>query len=278
MHRHLATRFAARSRTSYRSNSPLTDDVIRQYAPSIFSEEKHASRSDRYTCIPTSVVLQGLRKEGFQPFEVTQTKSRDESRREHSKHMIRLRHASQIEAAEAQEVILLNSHDGTSSYQMLTGVFRFVCANGMVSGDVCDDVRVPHRGDVVGEVINGAFQVLDKFGRVIEQKEGMKALMLGHEEQEIFARAALDLKFDTETAAAPVTESQVLSARRSADTGNDLWRTFNRVQENLIRGGLDARTATNKRTRTRAVTGIDSNVKLNRALWTLAEEMRKLKA
>ncbi|EER8463752.1 DUF945 domain-containing protein, partial [Escherichia coli] len=26
--------------------------------------------------------------------------------------------------------ILLNSHDGTSSYQMLPGYFRFVCQNG----------------------------------------------------------------------------------------------------------------------------------------------------
>jgi hypothetical protein len=30
--------------------------------------------------------------------------------------------------------------------------------------------------------------------------------------------------------------------------------------------------------RTRPVTGLDADVKLNRALWVLAEEMRKLKA
>jgi hypothetical protein len=38
--------------------------------------------------------------------------------------MLRLRHASQINGAEANEIILLNSHDGTSSYQMLAGQFR----------------------------------------------------------------------------------------------------------------------------------------------------------
>src|SRR3546814_17984138 len=67
-----------------------------------------------------------LRKKGFQPFMVTQTRTRHEDRRDYTKHMIRLRHASQINArGEANEIILLNSHDGTSSYQMLAGMFRF---------------------------------------------------------------------------------------------------------------------------------------------------------
>ena len=74
---------------------------------------------------------------------VTQTRVRDEGRREHTKHMIRLRHASQINGAEANEIVLLNSHDGTSSYQMLAGMFRFVCSNGLVCGDTVADVRVP---------------------------------------------------------------------------------------------------------------------------------------
>ncbi|MNW03587.1 hypothetical protein D3C71_1995420 [compost metagenome] len=40
----------------------------------------------------------------------------------------RLRHASQINGREANEIILLNSHDGTSSYQMLAGMFRLLPA------------------------------------------------------------------------------------------------------------------------------------------------------
>ncbi len=57
--------------------------------------------------------------------------------------MIRLRHASQINGSEANEIIFLNSHDGTSSYQMLAGMFRFVCQNGLVCGDAVAGVRVP---------------------------------------------------------------------------------------------------------------------------------------
>jgi hypothetical protein len=120
----LATRFA-RNTHVIRSESPLAEDEMRLAAPSIFAEGKHASRSERYTYIPSIEVLRGLRKEGFEPFMVAQSKSRIEGKSEFTKHMIRMRHAGHVETRpEANEIILINSHDGASSYQMLAGVFR----------------------------------------------------------------------------------------------------------------------------------------------------------
>ncbi len=52
--------------------------------------------------IPTATVLTELREEGFEPFMVTQTRVRDEGQRDYTKHMIRLRHASQINGARGQ--------------------------------------------------------------------------------------------------------------------------------------------------------------------------------
>jgi len=120
----LATRFA---HTTFvlRSDTPLTEAQMRQTAPSIFAPGKHISRSERYAYIPTIDVLRGLRKEGFEPFMVAQSKSRIEGKTDYTKHMIRMRHAAQVQAkAEAHEIILINSHDGASCYQMLAGVFR----------------------------------------------------------------------------------------------------------------------------------------------------------
>ena len=56
----------------------------------------------------------------------------------------------------------------------------------------------------------------------------------------------------------------------------DLWSVFNRTQENLTQGGL--RSANGRRQQTRPVQGIDQNIRLNRALWLLADGMRQLKA
>jgi hypothetical protein len=274
----LASSFNSRSPV-LRSVSPLSDDQIRAVAPSIFAEGKHDSRSQRYTYIPTIDVLNGLRNEGFQPFMVCQTRVRDQDKREHTKHMIRMRPANEITGDDVNEIILLNSHDGTSSYQMLAGVFRFVCQNGMVAGDTVGEVRVPHKGNIVRNVINGAFDVLDGFDLIREQKAGMQAVTLNRDEQTAFARAALTLRYDPTEAdsSPPITESQLLGARRFEDRHDDLWTTFNRVQENLTKGGLHGRSRSGRAMSTRAVTGIDQNVKLNRALWVLAEAMRQLR-
>jgi hypothetical protein len=277
----LAARFS-RQASRLSSATPLSEDQMRSVAPSIFASGKHPSRSERYTYIPTIEVLRGLRREGFEPFMVAQGASRIEGKAEFTKHLIRLRHAGQQQSREeANEIILINSHDGASSYQMLAGVFRFVCCNGMVVGDAVQDLRIPHKGDVQHEVIEGAFRVLNEFDRVDDSVDAMKALGLQAEEQQAFATAALQLRFGERgqgLAPAPITSSQLLEVRRAEDIDSSLWTTFQRVQENAVRGGQTGRSAQGRRIRTRAVEGIDRGVGLNRALWTLAEEMRRLKA
>jgi hypothetical protein len=273
----LASRFASHSPT-LRSNTPLSNDQIRSVAPSIFAEAQHDSRSERYRYISTGVILDQLRKQGFEPFMVAQTRVRDSNRREFTKHMIRLRHADSIVKDEANEVIMLNSHDGTSSYQMLAGMIRFVCMNSLVTCENGTEIRVHHKGnDIADRVIEGAFEVVNGFERIAAVRDEMKALPLSRSEAEVFAQAALVAKYD-EPEKVPLQPSQVLMPRRWEDNNSDLWSIYNRVQENLIHGGLNGITATGKRRQTRAVSGIDASLKLNRALWTLAEGMKGLKA
>ena len=267
----LASRFG--NINSIRRDRALTNDELARYVPSIFSEEKHISRSDRYTYIPTITLLDNLRKEGFHPFFACQTRVRNLNKQDHTKHMLRLRQEGQITGKEVPEIILLNSHDGSSSYQMIPGLFRFVCANGMVCGDSFGEVRVPHKGDVVDRVIEGAYEVLNIFDRVEEQRETMQGISLPKPAQQAFAHAALTYRYGEEYQ--PVTKEQILMPRRWEDKKDDLWTTYQRLQENLIKGGLSGRSAKGKHARTRAINGIDGDIKLNRALWVMAENMRQ---
>uniref|UniRef100_UPI002041828E DUF932 domain-containing protein n=1 Tax=Escherichia coli TaxID=562 RepID=UPI002041828E len=108
----LASRFGRYN--SIRRERPLTDDELMQFVPSVFSGDKHESRSERYTYIPTINIINKLRDEGFQPFFACQSRVRDLGRREYSKHMLRLRRDGHINGQEVPEIILLNSHDGSS--------------------------------------------------------------------------------------------------------------------------------------------------------------------
>ncbi|EOZ3813725.1 DUF932 domain-containing protein [Citrobacter youngae] len=256
-----------------RRDRPLTFDELMQTVPSIFGESKHDSRSEKYTFIPTITLLENLQREGFQPFFACQSRVRDQSRREHTKHMLRLRRAGQINGQQVPEIIILNSHDGASSFQLLPGIFRSVCTNSLVCGQFFGEIRVPHRGNVVEKVIEGAYEVLGIFDRVEEKRDAMQSLQLPSPAQQAFAKAALNYRFGEEHQ--PVTTAQILTPRRYEDRKDDLWSVFNRCQENLLKGGLSGRSALGKRSHTRAVNGIDGDIKLNRALWVMAEELQQ---
>jgi hypothetical protein len=93
---------------------------------------------------------------------------------------------------------------------------------------------------------------------VEEKRDAMQSLMLPPPAQQALAKAALTYRFGEEHQ--PVTESQLLSPRRWQDESGDLWTTYQRIQENLIKGGLYGRNAKGGRTHTRAIKGIDGDV------------------
>ena len=275
---HLATRFGRNSH-QISGREPLDNEALYRHVPSIFAREAHDSRSERYVYVPTIDIVEGLRREGWFPFFAVQSVPRDGSRHGHAKHMLRLRRDEGIGKPEAAEVIVVNSHDGTSSYQMFAGMLRFVCTNSLVAGERFEEVRVPHKGNIQHDIIEGVYTVAEDFPRLIDASETMKEITLSTDERHILAEASLVARYGENES--PVRPDQIIQPRRREDMGQSLWMTFNAIQENIVRGGLHGskRNAEGRirRSQTRAINGIDQNVTLNRALWTLAEGMQRLK-
>ena len=256
----------------------LSADDLRQCVPSAFAEEAHSSRSARYAYVPTFDIIEGLQRAGFSPVKAVQSRCRTEDKKDFTKHLIRFRRDDQIGATEAREIIMKNSHDGSSAYELSAGVFRLVCSNGLCVGNEDMMFKVRHSGNAVDEVIDVASRIVDNFDLVTADIELMKSARLDKPLQLALANAAIAARFDTDEK--PVTAEQVLRPRRQADVADDAWTVFNRTQENLIKGHL---MGTSKNAvghtvhrRTREVTGIDQNTALNRALWTLGVEVAKL--
>lgn len=262
---------------------PLDLDLIARAAPSVLASDKHESRSARYTYISTYEIMQGLAKEGFHPYSILQAGSKIEGKRAFTKHLIRFRSETTVRGINGSiyEVCLLNSHDGTTSEKMFGGFFRFACKNGSIFFDGnATEVRVPHTGNVLHKVVEGAYAVLGQAQLAVEHVENFQRITLNREERMAFATAARALRFEDEHAVRP---EQLLNVRRTDDREPDLWSTFNVVQENVLRGGLgytQTNPETQRQTRrtTAPVRSVDGDVKLNRALWVLAEEMAKHKA
>lgn len=265
----------------YNSNKTqaMTNDELLIKAPSVFAEGKHEGCSDKYKFIPTIHVVDQLRAEGWMPVWASESRVRDKSKEGFQKHMLRFRKEDKsLEVGDSIiETVLVNSHDRSCAYQLHAGVFRLVCSNGMVVADATfGKVSTKHVGFDPREVIEASYKVIEDAPQIADSIGGMREVQLVEREQLALAESALHLKYD-ELKDSPVDPRQLLSTRRWDDKGNDLWTTFNRIQENMLRGGLRGRTSNNRRTRTREVKSIDKNVKLNKALWHLAEEMKNLK-
>lgn len=278
MYHQLATRFG-RDAHQISGREPLDNEALFRHVPSVFAREAHDSRSERYVYVATIDIVEGLRREGWFPFFAVQSVPRDGSRHGHAKHMLRLRRDGGVGKPEAAEVIIVNSHDGTSAYQMFAGMLRFVCTNSMIAGERFEEVRVPHKGNIQHDIIEGVHTVAEDFPRLIDASETMKDIRVSEDERRVLAEASLVARYGEDES--PLRPEQIIAPRRREDMVGSLWSTFNVIQEHLTKGGLHGqkRNAEGRirHNQTRAINGIDQNVGLNRALWTLAEGMQRLK-
>lgn len=152
----------------------------------------------------------------------------------------------------------------------------------VVGNGTIEQVRVKHTGDVIPSVIEGCNHILQRLPEASESVAEMNSLQLSAPEQAAFASAALQLRYDSPEES-PITSDKLLTLKRRDDAAPTLWNTLNTVQENIIRGGISYIQRNEQghrvaRRQTREVRGIDQNTAINRALWTLAEEMKRIKA
>jgi Domain of unknown function (DUF932) len=264
----------------------LSNEEIQRFAPSAFAGQPYHAMSGRYAFVPTSQVIDGMRSAGFMPVMASQSSSRIAGKENFTKHMLRFRSVnSQLTNVGDSdlETVLINSHDGTSRYVLMLGVFRLVCSNGLiVSESLVAGVKVRHIGDIVQSVIDGSLDLIDQAPKIQATINQWRTITLTQDEQGVFAKSAHLLRFPEQesTLAQAIKPETLLKARRYDDNGSDLWSTFNRVQENAINGGMRGLVRNGyrlQRRTARSVTGIDQNVNLNKKLWQLAEETAQVK-
>jgi len=274
--------------TQFRLNSAhaeqLNNDQLRQTAPSIFLDEVSEDRSMRYRMVKTITVVEAMRDVGFYPVAVQQSGARSQQGHEVGLHSVRFRHRSAMDMVtnkygssgeEFEEIMLLNSHNTMSSFQLYLSVFRKVCMNGLVMSSDQGHISIPHVGNVVERVVAGAAAMVEHVTELAEARHEMSKIELDDAERFMFANAALQLRYSGRTS--PIEAHDVLTRRRIADSAPTLWNTLNVVQENMIRGGLRGHTTTGRRTSTREITSISSDLAINRMLWSLAEAARNMK-
>jgi len=222
--------------------------------------------SPRYSHITSTRIADTLRQAGWEFSDGTTRRARTPERAAHAAHVLRFRNANLPTInGNIIEAVMLNSHDGSTAFQLGFGIYRMACANGIV---VCTaslgSIRLIHSGLNLDAVFNAATKLTDRAPEVAATVERWSNTRLG--------QARWGERF--------VEAPDILRAPRPEDCHDDLWTVFNRGQESILRGGIDVTlrkpvvaegeepTSTRRAT---AIRGAMKQLRLNESLFAIAE-------
>jgi hypothetical protein len=258
--------------------NPLTDKELLAQAPTLFTKEPHFEVSDKYHFIPTIDVINEIKSHNWYPTAVQEASVKEVSKNGYQKHLVRFRHFDDLlnPRENAMELLLFNSHDRSTAFSISAGIYRFVCANGLVIADsVFESHTIKHIGDRDNDV-KGAIEGIVSFKPQLESKiDTFSSIILSTQEKLSFAKSSISFRFDEHL---EVDHHDLLVPHRVEDEKDDLYTTLNVIQENLLRGNISGKNKeTGRRFTSKQITSIGKDVEVNQSLWNMAERIATIK-
>jgi hypothetical protein len=246
---------------------------ILSHVPAAAANAPAPDRSEtRYKFIDTMGVINALREVGFYVDRAHFTKQRKNSSRDpmFAKHQVILRNSDFGDYnGVTPEFLVTNSHNGTSSLELMAGAYRFICSNGLVFGETFAKERIRHAGNAAAMAVDKAIRMSRGTSKWLKQIEEWKGIDMTRGQRNEFARLANVLRYGDPYKFEP---AKLLEVRRPEDDKGDLWSVFNVVQENAMKGGFDGLASSGRRATARPLTEIAKSAAFNADLWLLAEE------
>lgn len=188
--------------------------------------------SPKYSLIETTKVYELLSDYGFREDKYRQSRERNREREAFSKHVSILQRDKDCTSEGGFNLLLVNSHNGTSSLHLEAGYFRVLCENQLGHGDI--GIRVRHTGDVLAKLERAIPQVLQQMDDFKLLQALLKDRTLNSDQCDTLLRKALELRSLPDT-----TYNRGKFGRVNRNEGErNAWMQFNVVQENMIRGGF----------------------------------------
>lgn len=244
--------------------------------------------SEKYKVIKTGDLVSQLETEGYNVRTLSVQKSRKPEYQGFGIHALRLQHKSLVLNRDGltPEIVLRNSYNGTSCFEIMLGVFRLVCSNGLIVGTAFESLKVRHVGDsVMTKVFESMQKIQSQTLKLGDDIERFTAKQLTQDEIQNFAsQVALELVpkiKDVNQPSGVIIESlkpqDLLRVRREADQGTDLWSVLNVIQENALNGGLRYQSQNEngliRRNSSRRIRSIDRNIEVNQLVWNIATKI-----
>jgi hypothetical protein len=193
--------------------------------------------SDKYVFLSTEQAHSVLADFGFYESRYKQSRGTGDSAG-FQKHVSIFERETDTDEDGRFNLMLLNSHNGTSALRLEAGYFRLLCENQLGSGDV--GVRVSHRGSALDRFAEAVPLVLMQMESFKETKQLLRDKTLNTEAMLELAQFALMLRGVKQEELREFfqvrNQQNMLTRRRFGDSGQSAWHRFNVIQENMVKG------------------------------------------
>lgn len=265
-------------------NGFMTKDEIRTKAPYIFATKPtNGAVSDRYVFASTETIIDDMEKLGWGVVQCKQQRANKNST-VRSFHMVAFQNpnvyitketGSGEEIESYPQVILTNSHDGFNSFKFMIGIFRLVCSNGMVlATEQFESISIRHINYTFEELRTTIAASIEKVEQHVAVMNRMQETVLTDEQRRDFALNALAIRTGKDVDEVKATDDEIeelLEPIRPEDEGNNLWATFNVLQEKIIKGIYHhGTTKLGKARKARPITGPAKDIEVNQSLFRQA--------
>ena len=248
----------------------LNETQLKNYQ-TLFTSTPHSDLSDKYVHIPTYKVVEDMNKLGWFVKEVTEVKSRGENKG-FGKHLVTFENPDLvIEGKEklVPQILLINSHDGKSSFKFHVGIFRFICKNGLVIPEVefAPSIKIRHMGYSFEELNTQINIMINNIPNVLDKINGMASKTITDKQKEKLVLNALESRFSQDIEELKFDIQDILTPIRKEDELDNLWTTFNVVQEKVIKGNFRYTTSKGKSRKARPIKNINHRVNVNQDIF-----------
>ena len=280
--------------TQKENAAALDFNTIIDDCPAVLTETKSPETSGKYGFVNTMQAMQILGDYGFRPTKAMQQPSRKPENKPFAMHCISFAHDDDLRNPYNEtrpEIILYNSHDGKSALKLFAGAYRFICSNGIVAGDGFQSKMRHSKKTANGfetllkDTAESLPRMMQRIATLQETETAANVLDFAYNAAKLrweMAPNELAENAETGTYYDKNTIGGLLGARRYDDQGTNAWKVFNRVQENIMRGGPDILSLTKKAKETgqgwkyrkaKAVSSLPETIRLNRELWNMSHEL-----
>jgi hypothetical protein len=245
----------------------MTIQEIKSIAPAVFATSANPKMSNRYTFVPTMDILENFINQGWELSSVKQN-----GKGLYSTHELRFRNGELPKVGDTLvEAIIRNSHNGMTTLNVGAGLFRLCCSNGLtVPTATVEQFNIRHMGFDSEEVKKLTESFSKKLPLIQNSVDKMMGIMMTEGEKIQFAKDASIIKWGM--GSVPFLDyEELITPQRQGDNSDDLWTTFNIVQEKFVKGGLEYRGQSGKKTSLKGLKNIMATNTINTKLWELAD-------